>query len=160
MFGACIQHVLLIGYDTDKVAPHIWQRLICELFHFGATFQAVQLIWSSMEIMIVLYHLHFTNTPFSHPAYLSKFSFSMHRALSFELQTYIYQRYSVHKKCIYYTWYNHFIYTYGVKQKQRTWRHLRLGCATIHLNHWAGGDDFDPDKETVCSEYVQATTCT
>ena len=66
---------------------------------------------------------------------------------------YIYQRYSVHKKCIYYTWYHHFIYTYGVKQKQRTWRHLRLGCATIHLNHWAGGDDFDPDKETVCSMY-------
>ena len=45
----------------------------------------------SMEIMIVLYHLHFTNIPFSHPAYLSKFSFNMHRALSFELQTYIYQ---------------------------------------------------------------------
>ena len=40
----------------------------------------------SMEIMIVLYHLHFINIPFSHPAYLSKFSFNMHRALSFELQ--------------------------------------------------------------------------
>ena len=38
VFHACIHHVLLLGYDTNNIAPHIWQHCICGILHFCATF--------------------------------------------------------------------------------------------------------------------------